>query len=91
MDMLRKLRATMMLAVVLIGLLVPATAFSLERPPGTPTVIILDGRTEPPISVSDVKAQVKPKRAQRVGIVVSFFGVRVLITPHQALILLPSR
>ncbi len=83
MDMYRRAKQTIVLAIG-VSILAPAVAYPLQFAPGTPSIIVLDGRTEPPISVQNNRAELKPRRPKGNTFVVSMLGVHILIARRQA-------
>ena len=81
MEMLKKAKLSLAAVVITLGVLTPGTAFSLQRAPGTPNIVVLDGRTEPPISVTVVRAEVKSTQERRIVICLPLFGLRLFALP----------
>lgn len=91
MEKLRTARIALLLSVLLLGSLLPGAAHSLERAPGTPSVIVLDGRTEPPASVRSTKSESRSGRVRSAMWIVTVAGIQVLVAPRQVLVLRSSR
>jgi hypothetical protein len=81
METLKKTALLIMAVLVVCQVLVPTTGYSLNRAPGAPSVIVLDGRTEPPISARIVRAETKPRTNAVIVAYVPVFGPRLAILP----------
>ena len=84
MEMFKRARLAVVVALLVYQAFAPTTAHPLERPPGAPSIIVLEGRTEPPISIAIVRAEAKPLRDTRVIAIVPFLGLRLVIVPSFA-------
>lgn len=80
METFRKAKLIIASAAILVAVLAPTAAYPLQFAPGTQTIIVLDGRTEPPISAQSIRAEAKPRQLKRTTYVVSIFGIHVVIT-----------
>lgn len=58
---LRKLiQVAFAFSVIALLVFTPVTGYALQRSPNEPSIVVLDGRTEPPISVSNSRLQRAP-------------------------------
>lgn len=81
MDKLKRVVTIALLPVVMVLLFAPVTGHALQRPANQPSIIVLDGRTEPPISVTGSRAETKPRRTYKLAVYVPVFGLRLVTIP----------
>jgi hypothetical protein len=75
MEMYTKTK-TLFALVLVVFLLSPEAALSLSRPPGAPSIIVLEGHPEPPIKSAFKQTQRRP-RTWDATVASTVFGYRI--------------